>query len=91
MKHSANIFEHLANFRHKSGPLWARTTDLSLIRNIEPESNAHRIATKNSSQNEQLLKGVAKPTIDSYLGRVKTLLDNYSLPNIFDIKDYLTD
>jgi site-specific recombinase XerD len=40
---------------------------------------------------EQLLKGITKSTADAHLGRIKALLNVYPTPDIFSIKDYLSE
>ena len=79
--------------KRDGGPFWTRTRDPSLIRIGEslPKSN-HDITPSNSLDawyNEQLLKGITKSTVDTHLGRVQALLNEYPTPGIFDIKEYL--
>jgi len=84
-----------SNAIKNGGPFWARTRDLSLIR-IDDKQNKPLSKGKPSDYidawyNEQLLKGTTKSTIATYLSRVKALLDTYQVPNIFDIKNYLSE
>jgi site-specific recombinase XerD len=39
----------------------------------------------------QLLKGITKSTADAHLGKIKALLNIYPTPDIFSIKDYLSE
>jgi len=82
------------NAENIGGPLWTRTTDPSLIRTVKTaKKRINRVNPGdylNAWYNEQSLKGTTKTTIGAYLGRVKDLLETHPNPNIFDIKEYLS-
>jgi hypothetical protein len=95
------IFFRLGNTRRimrripqkDSGPLWTRTTDPSLIRT---PFTAKKLYNKTDPHthiddwyNELRLRGTTKLTIKNYIGRIRSLLNEYPKPNIPDIKDYL--
>ena len=78
---------------NSGGPLWARTTDLSLIRSGD---YAKKISTHANLcdyidlwYSEQKLKGIADITIYGYRRKVDALLGECPKPTEFDIKHYL--
>ena len=78
---------------NSGGPLWSRTTDLSLIRsevyaaNIKTHVNLRNYLDLWSS--EQKLKGIVDTTIYGYRRKVEALLGECPNPNEFNIKQYL--
>jgi len=68
------------------GPLWSRTTDLSLIR-IGDRANISDYI--NEWYSEQKLKGLVETTIYNYRQKVEALLGEYARPAEIDIKRYL--
>jgi len=78
---------------NSGGPLWARTTDLSLIRS---DVYAGKIITHIDLRNyidlwssEQKLKGITDITIYGYRRKIEALLGEHPKPTEFDIKQYL--
>ena len=71
---------------NSGGPLWSRTTDLSLIR-IDASVNLRDYI--NDWYSEQKLKGLVETTIYSYRQKVEALLGEYSRAAEIDIKRYL--
>jgi len=72
--------------RNDGGPLWSRTTDLSLIR-IGDRANISDYI--NEWYSEQKLKGLVETTIYNYRQKVEALLGEYARPAEIDIKRYL--
>jgi len=68
------------------GPLWSRTTGLSLIR-IGDRANLRGYIDEWYS--EQRLRGLVETTIYNYRRKVEALLGEYPRPVGFDIKRYL--
>jgi integrase/recombinase XerC len=68
------------------GPLWSRTTDLSLIRSEVYENLSTYI---DLWYREQKLKGIGDITLYGYRRKVEALLGECTNPNEFDIKQYL--
>jgi integrase/recombinase XerD len=82
--------------KKNGGPLWSRTTDLSLIRNGASRSTAPDSYYSTHAEYIELwksdleLKGISKLTIASYRQKVEALLGEYVKPIEFNIKRYLT-
>ena len=72
--------------RKDGGPLWSRTTDLSLIRIGKRENLGDYI---DDWYSEQKLKGLIQTTVISYRRKVEALLGEYARPTELDIKRYL--
>jgi len=84
---------------HKSGgPFWARTRDLSLIRNGASALKRRKVPLNIGQPSEyveawykeQQLKGIANLTLYCYRQKIDALLNEYPMPNIVDIKEYLS-
>jgi integrase/recombinase XerD len=79
--------------KNSGGPFWTRTRDLSLIRIDNKRGNSSGGTPLpdyiDAWYNEQLLKGLAKSTVDCHRSRVMALLSVYLKPTESDIKNYL--
>jgi len=78
---------------NSGGPLWARTTDLSLIRtgdySNKSSTNANLCDYIDLWYSEQKLKGITDMTIHGYRQKVEALLNEYPRAGEFDIKQFL--
>ena len=68
------------------GPLWSRTTDLSLIRN---DASVNLLDYVGEWYSEQRLRGLVETTISGYRQKVEALLGEHPKPAEIDIKRYL--
>ena len=73
----------------KSGPLWSRTTDLSLIRIDKYAQQTNPSQYIDNWYSEQKLNGLVETTIYNYRLKIEALLGEYPKPAEIDIKRYL--
>jgi len=81
------------SLNNNGGPFWARTRDLSLIRNDASASKKREVPSNNVQPQEyvevwykeQQLKGLANSTLYGYRQRIEALLNEYTIPYEIDI------